>query len=156
MLFRKKNKNTNLQNIPTQNMVFIFIYKGIGKDVIETDTVIAKYEYEAVEQFKTKHPNNELFAYKYDFIDPDTGKTYTFRKNWGYAEYLYRIEESKTIKFLNQTVDKKQNKSDSDTNLKQLYYKKNSDYYEAGLYIDPGNVLRICWQCNCYSSTSRI
>ena len=106
MSFRKKNKNTNLQNISIQNNVFIFIYKGIGKNVIETDTVIAKYEYEAVEQFKTKHPNNELFAYKYDFIDPDTGKTYTFRKNWGYVEYLYRIEESKIIKSPNKLQER--------------------------------------------------
>lgn len=144
MIFKKKkNKNTNSQDIPTQNMVFIFTYKGIGEDLIYTDTIIAKYEYEAVEQFKTKHPNNELFAYKYDFIDPDTGKTYTFRKIGdmrGYAEYLYRIKESKTIKFLNQTVDKKQNKSDSDINLKPLYYKKNGDYYEAGIYIDPSKL----------------
>ncbi|MFR7913805.1 hypothetical protein [Eubacterium ramulus] len=83
MLFRKKNKNTNLQNIPTQNNVFIFIYKGIGEDLMETDTIVAKYEHEAIEQFKTKHPNNELFAYKYDFVDPDTGNIYTFRKKLG-------------------------------------------------------------------------
>ena len=140
MSFRKKNKNTNLQNIPTQNMVFIFIYKGIGKDVIETDSIIAKYEHEAVEQFKTKHPNNELFAYKYDFVDQDTGETYTFRKNWVYAEYLYRLEEPKIIKSLQQTTGKEQNKSDSDTNLKPLYYKKNGDYYEAGIYIDPSKL----------------
>ena len=49
MLFRKENKNTNSQNIPTQNNVFIFIYKGIGKDLIETDTIVAKYEHEAIE-----------------------------------------------------------------------------------------------------------
>lgn len=140
MLFRKKNKNTNSQDIPTQNMIFIFIYKGIGKDVIETDSIIAKYEHEAVEQFKTKHPNNELFAYKYDFVDQDTGETYTFRKNWVYAEYLYRLEEPKIIKSLQQTTGKEQNKSDSDTNLKPLYYKKNGDYYEAGIYIDPSKL----------------
>lgn len=140
MIFKKKNKNTNLQNIPTQNIVFIFIYKGIGENPVETDTIIAKYEYEAVEQFKTKHPNNELFAYKYDFVDQDTGETYTFRINWEYAEYLYRLEEPKTIKSLRQAAGKKQNKSDSDTNLKPLYYKKNGDYYEAGIYIDPSKL----------------
>ena len=141
MIFKKKkNKNTNLQNISTQNMVFIFIYKGIGKNVIETDTVIAKYEHEAVEQFKTKHPNNELFAYKYDFVDQDTGEIYTFRKNWEYAEYLYRLEEPKTIKSLRQAAGKKQNKSDSDTNLKPLYYKKNGDYHNTGLYVDPSKL----------------
>lgn len=140
MLFRKKNKNTNLQNIPTQNNVFIFIYKGIGEDLMETDTIVAKYEHEAIEQFKTKHPNNELFAYKYDFIDPDTGNIYTFRKNWGYAEYLYRMGGSKTIKSIKQTVDKKQHESDSNINLKPLYYKKNGDYHKTGLYVDPSKL----------------
>lgn len=141
MLFRKnKNKNTNSQDIPTQDKVFIFIYKGIGKDVIETDTIIAKYEHKAVEQFKARHPNNELFAYKYDFVDPNTGKTYTFRQNWEYAEYLYRIKESKIIKSLQQTTGKKEYKPDSNTNLNPLYYKKNGDYYEAGIYIDPSKL----------------
>lgn len=121
--------------IPTQNMVFIFIYKGIGKDVIETDAIIAKYEYEAVEQFKAIHPNNELFAYKYDFVDPNTGKTYTFTENWEYAKYLYQMEESKTTKSLQRTAGKKQNKLSSDTNLNPLYYKKNGNYHETGLYI---------------------
>ena len=141
MLFRKKkNKNTNSQITPTQDKVFIFIYKGIGKDVIETDTIISKYEYEAVEQFKAIHPNNELFAYTYDFVDPNTGKTYTFRKNWEYAEYLYRIEESKTIKTLQQTAGKKQYESDSDLNLQPLYYKRMGDYHESGIYINPSKL----------------
>lgn len=141
MIFKKKkNKNINSQDIQAQNMVFIFIYKGIGEDLIDTDTIIAKYEYEAVEQFKTKHPNNELFAYKYDFIDPDTGSIYTFRKNWEYADYLYRMERSKTIKSIKQTVDKKQHESDSDINLKPLYYKENGDYHKTGLYVDPSKL----------------
>nr|DAJ75682.1 MAG TPA: hypothetical protein [Bacteriophage sp.] len=141
MIFKKKkNKNTNSQDIPTQNMVFIFIYKGIGKGLIETDTIVAKYEHEAIEQFKTKHPNNELFAYKYDFVDQGTGETYTSRKNWEYAEYLYRLEKQKTIKSLRQAAGKKQNKSDSDINLKPLYYKENGDYHKTGLYVDPSKL----------------
>lgn len=131
--------------------------QNLEEDIIDTtsysinpdsDSYAPKFKRKQILDFTefvntTSKGNNELLAYKYDFIDPDTGKTYTFRKigdMWGYAEYLYRIEESKTIKFLNQTVDKKQNKSDSDTNLKQLYYKKNGDYYEAGLYIDPSKL----------------
>ena len=63
MLFRKKkNKNTNSQITPTQDKAFIFIYKGSGKNIIGIDSIVAKYEHEAVEQFTRKHPNNEQFV----------------------------------------------------------------------------------------------
>lgn len=144
MLFRKdknKNKKTDPQAITAQDKIFIFIYKGIGKDVIETDTIVAKYEYEAVEQFTQKHPNNEQFAYKYDFVDPDTGKTYTFRQNWGYVEYLKRIEELKIKRSAQLILDKKHNQeSDSESNLQPLYYRRNGAYYESGVYVDPSKL----------------
>lgn len=140
MLFRKKkNKNTNSQITPTQDKVFMFIYKGSGKNVIEIDPIIAKYEYEAVEQFTHKHPNNEQFAYTYDFVDPDTGKTYTFKQNWGYAEYLERIARLRIIKSEQLIVDKKP-KQDQKSNLQPLYYKKNNTYHESGIYINPSEL----------------
>lgn len=137
MLFRKKNTKT--QTTLTQDKVFIFIYKGSGKNVIEVDPIIAKYKYEAVEQFTRKHPNNEQFAYTYDFVDPDTGKTYTFKQNWEYAEYLERIAQLRIIKSEQLIIDKKQ-KSDSDPDLLPLYYKKNGAYHESGIYIDPSKL----------------
>ena len=145
MLFKKEK--TELQPQHTREIIFTFFYWENFQ--IQKDTIHAISENEAIEKFKRSHPDkfNETapygyeFSFMYDFIDSNTGKTYTHTWNESYLNHMRWRQQMWLIKSEQLIIDKKpKSEPDPSPDLQPLYYRKNGTYYETGLYIDPSKL----------------